>query len=629
MLKYTFAFFLVFSSLLSSTHGNAAIFCKQSANVQKSRNINQQKSNFIKTIERIRSEVKSIQVEDVGSKTDTDSKAFSRILKKIFSDEKIELNKYDYRYLANNHLEYKLVMTGLYLARFGEINHSFLKTFLSFVQTKQSRSHLWGNTSFKEKLKSIPRSIYNGPIRFLNPFFVLPKIKSSSDKIFEKQWKNPDQELSKEDLKILKNLDAEQDYVERNKFLKKHSYWVKFRKLLSAMFVTFTVINSGAGINHAVHLENTPIVSYESFANKPRYKLEKNQIRIMNENVPFPHLAIQIGDKVYSYGQTHMSVTSTFEYLQSKKIMDAKTDYLEKHPNKMTEETKKSFSSKVGGEALKFLTDDLLEMQNWPRSLEATTINLSDEAVRNLKRDLELNLAKRYRNNTLVLDCASMIVIALKNATNIKIPSIIDPSPSSVMMYLSSLNTLGLKNSENQSLIEESFILAIDSPEKENLHLYRDSYINIMEGKLFLNVFPIVLVHRLYLELRYGEENFQYWDPEVINVMREWQSEIDFDIHNGKWKTQFEYFEKKSLAPGSQEELKHFKKGLSQFVDFLTQKEYESIESADSSLWTLIKASYRIEYFKQWKEHLQNPENQRDFNFSADFEAILDGLENY
>ena len=268
------------------------------------------------------------------------------------------------------------------------------------MRGQESSTQFFTEKGFANKLKSFARGVYNGPLSALNPILILPRIKTETELIFENQWSDSSYKPSEEEILTLKKHKAEEAYNKKSKFMSKHPYWTKFRQTLAGLATTFIILNSVAGINHSVHMHDGGVISYKTYTEHREYKLEKNQVRILNENVPFPHLAIQIGEKVYSYGQTHLTGRNTFEYFQAKKINEAQLAYIENNnialPANNNKDTSSIASIKKGASDILAGAAETLGVSEWPRSVEAITLNLTEAEVSKLQRELELNMAKRY-----------------------------------------------------------------------------------------------------------------------------------------------------------------------------------------------------------------------------------------
>ena len=154
-------------------------------------------------------------------------------------------------------------------------------------------------------------------------------------------------------------------------------------------------------------------------------------------------MAIEMDGKVFSYGQTHMTVRSSREYLLSQDIAELAADGKKPAAN----------SSTLDGAI------NTLGLDKISRSVQMVTLNLPKEEKDNLRRYFELQTGKAYHNYTLAMDCATMVMKALEKQTQMPVPGIphtgftIDASPSLVMMYMGMLKTLQVKNASGEALV--------------------------------------------------------------------------------------------------------------------------------------------------------------------------------
>ncbi len=430
------------------------------------------------------------------------------------------------------------------------------------------------------------QSFYNGPLRFLVPLPVLPRWNTPTDAIFTKQAKDPQYEPTAEEQEILKKYGAYQAFRERKEFTASRPTWTHFRRWVRIAAVAALTANSALAMNFGLHLsEPRALMSAQEFLAEPAHRLQPHQVRIYNETVPFPHMAIEIEGTVYSYGQTHLRVSSEREYLQSEDIHQAlaKKEAAKHGPQEPT----------LLQKGLSWTGADKLN-----RSVQMITLNLTQEQRDQLKRDLELSTAKAYRNNTFAMDCSTMIVLALKKIHGISIPEIIDASPSLVMMYLAALKSLGATNGESVPLVANIQQISNDNVQTPALHLFRNLYINVMEAKIYTLLFPYNAAIRGFMEARYGKDNYQYWNPEVRAEIEAWQRDVDQQITSSELGEQLKVFrdEAESLrsAP-DQERLSRF----NQVVEYVLGRERDldrqRLSAADTSFEDLIRAAYRLE----------------------------------
>lgn len=184
--------------------------------------------------------------------------------------------------------------------------------------------HLFYDKTLAAKSLTVLRGFYNGPGRFAVPFARLPRWNTALDRIFEKQYKDPNYDPTTAELALLKEYRAEDAFRLKRDFLQEKSQWKNYQVWMGRAFVFALALNGMLTANWALHLSaEDAFVTSDDFFARTENRLRDDQIRIYNETVPFPHMAIEIAGKVYSYGQTHLTVSTAREYLLSQDIATA------------------------------------------------------------------------------------------------------------------------------------------------------------------------------------------------------------------------------------------------------------------------------------------------------------------
>lgn len=364
--------------------------------------------------------------------------------------------------------------------------------------------------SAKDAISWAARGMYNGPLRYLLTFVPLPKKLDSIGRIFENQLKNPNYILSEQEVALLKSSNSYDAYLTNQRFQNNSKNWQALRRFAGRAFVTAFAAHLVVVANWSMHLTKPESVRpIDHFLDRQEYRLQSNQVRIYNESVPFPHMAIEIDGKVYSYGQTHLEVKTAREYLLIEKI---RAKAIEKAGVQRPAEDGSVNIGKVF---------QLTGLDQLPRSVQMVTLNLNSLQKDQLKRRLEMSTFSRYQNHTFAMDCATMVAKALSDSTDIPIPFFehmpvpIDASPSVMMMYFGLLKSMGIKNSDGNQLVGDVGQVAIDRPNEIRMHQLRNLYINSMESRLFLTFFHWNVGIRGYVNVRYGVDQFQFLEPEV------------------------------------------------------------------------------------------------------------------
>ncbi|MEQ1875727.1 MAG: hypothetical protein ABL958_03715 [Bdellovibrionia bacterium] len=446
----------------------------------------------------------------------------NQLLHKTVLNPKTPPTAADIRFLQKNKFHREIFEITVVMLATGEVAITTLQTAINYWSGRIGHSALMGEHTWRGRTLQFMRSVYNGPVRFFGaPILPLPKWSHPSIAVLDKQFKDPNFIPTEREIADLKENGAYETYAANVEFQKSHPHWRNFRRWVGRFFIAALLTNAAVVGNWALHLSGEKaFVRSENFFSEPQHRLQDNQVRIYNESVPFPHMAIEVGGNVYSYGQTHMTVTPLREYLLSGDIRDAF-------------EAGKEQKAPVGVMNKSLHATGLDKM---PRSVQSVTLHLTPAERLQLKRYLELSSFHAYRNQTLVMDCATMIAIALQRTTSIPVPPgtgtpfTIDASPSGMMMYFGILKSLGIQSADGTPVVQNINQIAMGAKDAPQTHLLRNLYINAVESRVFLSFFNWNAGQRTYMHARYGTDNFQYLNPEVRREIEGWQKPVISDL---------------------------------------------------------------------------------------------------
>ncbi len=151
--------------------------------------------------------------------------------------------------------------------------------------------------------------------------------------------------------------------------------------------------------------------------------------------------------------------------------------------------------------------DKTLVSKAHPFSAQIVTLNLSKPEVEKLKKYLENDSEKIYKNKTFVNDCMTMIVRALKANTSLDDSMLrtIDASPSLVMMYFSLLQ-------HTDSRVGPTYTLVTKPDDKNRFTLLHNAYINKVEGALLLmpSIFTFHQLSRMKFDFQEKKDTLTY-----------------------------------------------------------------------------------------------------------------------
>ncbi|WP_413575382.1 hypothetical protein ACLVWU_13750 [Bdellovibrio sp. HCB290] len=520
-------------------------------------------------------------------------KRFAEITKKMLmsvTSKEQRLTVEELAYMTSSPRKMKMFEGILYYQVMMEAPIRMIQQYIQYTATRGGSPDFLTAPKASEKGLRFIQSVYNGPLKYmlLIPHGIdLPGGLTPTQKIFKKLWRDPKYQPDAAEMAVLKTYKAESIFKERQDFLNEHRTWVKVRRLGDYALNAIVAVALLEAYNWYEQL-NDPEATVEAdkFLDSSKYQLASDEVRIYNETVPFPHMAIEMDGLVYSYGQTHMTVKTVREYVLSDVIQEGLTQGQTKE-------------------------DTLLQkgiawtgLNKTERVMQTARLKLGQEQKNKLKRHLEMQTGKRYRNYTLALDCASMVVKALKEQAQTEIPAIIDPSPSQVMFYFGGLKTMGAKNSSQQPLVQELLQVRVAKTKENKNHLWRNLYINMMETRVYWSFVGYSAAQRAYLEARYGKD-IQYWDDETLDYFKLWESEIREQFQQETHQGQLGLFKEtlNTKDPAMKESLRV---AMDAYFGMEEQNLREIQESPQSRFEDIYRANLRLALLLETKQRMQS-----------------------
>lgn len=236
--------------------------------------------------------------------------------------------------------------------------------------------------------------------------------------------------------------------------------------------------------------------------------LKNDQIQVLNETVPFPHIAIRIGNMVYSHGVHHLSQTPVDEYMQSERLK-------ENAPAKGL----LGISQKLG--VLK-------------RNIDTVILNLDEKTVLGIRDQLLKETNKEYNNKTFVNSCASMTVrVLVSQGVDIN-QGVLDASPSILLSYLSLEALAGRKNKEGLPLVAGIYTLQYTKNRNPENHSFRNLVIRQIEAAVQLQLYslPLNMLERTQIDHEYKDISDFYIDnPERQKALEKIKATAEADLH--------------------------------------------------------------------------------------------------
>ncbi len=280
----------------------------------------------------------------------------------------------------------------------------------------EKRIHFWFEKGLLKKGGRFLEDLINPILRFfvtLGP----AHLDSPTSAIFRKQWQNPGFVPSPPEVELLERYGALDLFQKKKDFMESRPRWTRVRRQVRPAILA-KIAALLLSVNHSTQqlLKPDGIISAKTYVSNEIYSPTDSQVQLLVETTPYPHMAIRIGDIVYTYSQNHLLVASSTEYMYSRelsKLSDNEPDV-------------------SGSTYLKENTIGRL-----PRSVQVITLHLGKAKRREVKRYLELQSGKRYTNYTCAHDCSTMALKALGMENQL-----FDQSPSMVAMLFSMRMTL-------------------------------------------------------------------------------------------------------------------------------------------------------------------------------------------
>jgi len=536
---------------------------------------------------------------------------FSKIMNRVIDDVDYELSFEELLFLQRNPAYKRLYkiqfLTETYLRATGELMfHLPKRVLMKSLQfafpnrpKKLQSLHLMKdpNISLKEKARLLWLDLFQPPLRTLGP---IPFLRSNRpvDHIFRKLFKTPDYAPTAEELALLDKHKALELFNKNREFTSKHPNYTRVRGYTWAAADAAKFASYLAAANLAYHQTQGGMLSMDEYLQQP---LAEDEVQIINDTVPFPHTAFRIGNTVYSYGQTHQKSAAAPYYLRNREVNEIFRERLVGQPD-LSETTVSENGSIVGtidylkevGAGVGAKVYELTGLDEMPPSFQVITLKLKPEEIAKIKRAAEDSSFKRYHNNTFVMDCTTMAMCKISENSDILHPHLVDASPSQLAMHFGILKSLG---DERVQRIQQVAVEEAESPYK---HLARNSWINIMESKLFIEFFLLYKGERLIHELRH--KDMEYMDAATSELIKqEWPLEAEKLLEDER---QIQIFRKKMVNASAQSAAIHEKAIKLHFDE--RREFYKGVVDNDySSFEARTMASYSLEYLNLVEQELQ------------------------
>jgi len=364
----------------------------------------------------------------------------------------------------------------------------------SLAQFLEGRARLTGEQADQARWLKV-RARIGASLRDFGRYFIpfRPKFLSSPlEKIADKQWKNFDYEPTPEELDLLKSTNNLARFNGKKAYLKAHPNLGQARRVFETVrngLILGFLINSLEETSEAAHHS----VTAKDFERNDEYQLKDDEIQFLDEGI-IPHLALRIGKRVFSYGVHAMEVSPISEYLHDPRVQPKEAQAIkEKNPG--------------------LWARILRAYDRVPRTVRALTLRLPKDEVLHLKRALEMDSHKVYKNITLVHDCSTMIAKALNANTPLKIPAWLDASPAMMMTYL--------RMAYADRVTSFRYIL-MDEKQNVDASATLTATVTFLEERAYLSTVSGNFAYREFFEHHYSEKEISDWDEATRKSFREY-----------------------------------------------------------------------------------------------------------
>jgi hypothetical protein len=223
--------------------------------------------------------------------------------------------------------------------------------------------------------------------------------------------------------------------------------------------------------------------------------------------VPLPHLAIRIGNMVYSHGITHLTQTPVDLYLQSERLKQNAP-----------------------------LPDEMSLAQHissFKRNIDSVILNLDEKTVLGIRDQLLKETQKQYLNKTFVNSCASMVVRVLVSQGVPISQGVLDASPSLFLSYLALEAPMRKLNKFGEPLIAGFYTLVYAQGQNGQMSAFRNFMIRQMEAAVQLQIYslPIHMAQRFAIDNQQKNLDDFYLDsPERQKFLQSVRDQADSDL---------------------------------------------------------------------------------------------------
>ena len=256
------------------------------------------------------------------------------------------------------------------------------------------------------------------------------------------------------------------------------------------------------------------------------------------------------------------------------------------------------------------------------KGVQVLTLKLTPEEVSRLENSLMVQEYKVYQNMTLVNDCSSMVARALKENTSVRIPQIIDPSPSMSIMYLNSARFLPGSPVKNFQLV------VANNQSKDLNHALQAFYSNYKDADINQRAFALLQSNRAVYDAYLDKSEIQFHDPQAKEKLKNYQNDVQEELNKDDV---LNYCIKGSKSSSDAERVAAQSKAKEYF-----SKQYSNIHSEimapNSTVDVMLQNYYKAVSLAQYEKEITGKASfdfmadMKSPRFQADFRDLLNSL---
>ncbi len=275
-------------------------------------------------------------------------------------------------------------------------------------------------------------------------------------------------------------------------FNKTHPRWLRFRFVINRAMKALLLTSALLTANHYDQV-SSKVITTQDYLNQPETQWQyrsRNQSMNDMESIPvdflldigtwYTHGALQVNGRVYSFSFKFLINKNTEEYVNEHSLL-----LLSQDPKAPLE-----FNEVVS-----------------PRVIQVIRLNLKAPEVTKMIETLESQGSTISPNIAAIYDCVTKLTKVINLSSDVKIPEVINSSPSQIAMYLTALKSAGVTNSHGQPLVADAYTIVVERPDSPELALAKSIAFNYIESNMFTqSIIPTTVVRTVFDSLYRTEQ---------------------------------------------------------------------------------------------------------------------------